>query len=213
MTDARSLVLDLETTGLPKMRGFNQFFAPHRTSYYDSGRIVQIAWQILSVDGDVLHRRSLYVKPSGTFCMNPVAQSIHKITTQHLQNHGGALEEALELLTGDLKNVTCFVGHNVAFDFHVLLSEISRAGPSWQDLALAIFSLKQVCTMQVSTQYCQLLRADGAPKWPKLSELFQILFPDEYMFVNAHDAAADVAATVRCYNELVRLGVVKLSEE
>ena len=63
----------------------------------------------------------------------------------------------------------------------------------------------QLCTMQASTDYCKIPGPYGY-KWPKLSELHMKLF-GEY-FEEAHDAAADINATVKCFWELKRRGVM-----
>ncbi len=46
----------------------------------------------------------------------------------------------------------------------------------------------------------------GKYKWPTLAELYDKLFGEG--FDEAHNAAADVAATARCFFELLRLGVI-----
>src|SRR5690606_8051357 len=46
----------------------------------------------------------------------------------------------------------------------------------------------------------------GKFKWPKLEELYQKLFNEK--FEEAHNAAADVVATTRCFFELIRLNVI-----
>ena len=46
----------------------------------------------------------------------------------------------------------------------------------------------------------------GKYKWPNLSELHIKLFGNS--FDEAHNAAADVEATTRCFLELIRLSVI-----
>ena len=45
-------------------------------------------------------------------------------------------------------------------------------------------------------------------KPPKLEELYGKLFSDDYLVINAHNGAADVNATARCFFELLRKGVI-----
>ena len=63
-------------------------------------------------------------------------------------------------------------------------------------------------TKEESTDYCALPGGKGGKyKWPTLSEMHQRLF--DCAFEEAHNAAADVAATARCFLELARLGVIE----
>ena len=59
--------------------------------------------------------------------------------------------------------------------------------------------------MQSSTDYCRLSGPYGY-KWPKLSELHIKLFGED--FDEAHDASVDIEATMNCFFELKRLGVI-----
>ena len=200
------MVLDLETTGLPIMQGFNCFMHPGILESYDSSRIIQIAWQVLE-DNNVLCVRNYYINPQGGFFMDPVAESIHGISSGDVIKRGIELNEILKVFRDDLFNVQLVVGHNIAFDYHVLLSEILRQGETWSQLAWQFGSIMQGCTMIGSVEYCNIFRACGYLKWPKLSELFSKLFPDEDL-VNAHDASIDVEATVKCFLELRRLRIM-----
>ena len=62
------------------------------------------------------------------------------------------------------------------------------------------------CTMIRSTDYCQLPGRYGKYKWPKLEELHFKLFGES--FEGAHDALADIRATMRCYYEMEKRGLV-----
>ena len=47
-------------------------------------------------------------------------------------------------------------------------------------------------------------------KAPKLEELYAKLFNDDYLTKNAHNGAADVNATARCFFELIRQSVISI---
>ena len=64
------------------------------------------------------------------------------------------------------------------------------------------FDKQRLCTMQSSTQYCQLPGRYGY-KWPTLTELHNILFGRD--FEDAHDAAGDINATENCFWKLKEL--------
>ena len=60
--------------------------------------------------------------------------------------------------------------------------------------------------MKASTKYCNIPGNYG-PKWPNLTELHTKLFG--HGFEEAHNAAADISATAKCFWELKRLGVIQ----
>jgi DNA polymerase-3 subunit alpha len=207
----RVIVLDLETTGLPMMKGFNEFHAPNHQVYYDAARVIQIAWQIIDVaasgDSKLVSQENHYILPAGLFYIHPKAALIHGITLSTVKSRGNDLSTVLRFLQRDLHGVTTFVGHNVDFDFNVLVSELLRIDTQ-HALVTPLYSLRRVCTMQSSTAHCKLFRPGGGYKWPKLAELFVSLFPGR-KFLNAHDALGDVIVTSLCYVELVRLGLME----
>ena len=61
--------------------------------------------------------------------------------------------------------------------------------------------------MQASTNYCGLPGKYGY-KWPNLMELHKKLFG--HGFEEAHNAAADINATSKCFWELKKLGVISV---
>ena len=66
----------------------------------------------------------------------------------------------------------------------------------------------KIDTKDEGTQFCAIPGPRGF-KWPSLGELHHALFNKG--FDDAHDAAADVEATTRCFLELVLLGEAKFS--
>jgi len=68
-----------------------------------------------------------------------------------------------------------------------------------------IFPKRKICTMHSTTDFCAINGPYGY-KWPKLSELHYKLFRTD--FEEAHNAAADINATARCFWELRRLGKI-----
>ena len=60
--------------------------------------------------------------------------------------------------------------------------------------------------MKESTEFCQLPGKYGY-KWPTLTELHTILFNES--FDDAHDAASDCLACMKCYFRLKELDVLK----
>jgi DNA polymerase III epsilon subunit-like protein len=94
------------------------------------------------------------------------------------------------------------VGHNVAFDWHVLMSEAIRVQCH---SAIATLSLTPIrCTMYETTLLCGLKRKGNRPKWPTLLQLAQRLFGADFDPGRQHRALADVILTAKCFIELQR---------
>jgi hypothetical protein len=86
------------------------------------------------------------------------------------------------------------------FDASVMGAEFVRA-----EMVTEMFAKRKICTMESSTEYCQLPGRFGF-KWPTLAELYYTLFRASFM--DEHNAAADVSACARCFFELKNLGVI-----
>ena len=189
------LIYDTETTGLPK-----DYNAPI-TDAENWPRLVQLAWQLHAEDGSLIEADNFIVKPEG-FDIPYNSEQVHGISTQKALDEGIPLEEALDRFTAILKKTKIVAGHNIEFDINIMGAEYMRVGDTEP-----ITSLKSVDTKDESTDFCAIPGGRGGQfKWPKLTELHVKLFGEE--FDEAHNAAADVAATARCFLELIRLGVI-----
>jgi DNA polymerase-3 subunit epsilon len=100
-----------------------------------------------------------------------------------------------------LREADTLIAHNIAFDEKVLGAELLRCS-----LPNPLPKYPRHCTMAASTELCAIPGPYG-PKWPKLDELHRHLFGRGVG--GAHDALVDVQATVRCFLELRRRGVIK----
>ena len=96
---------------------------------------------------------------------------------------------------------TIKAGHNISFDECIVGAEFER-----KRMMTSLFLKPKYCTMKMSTNYCKLPGGKQGFKSPKLSELHQVLFGEGSE--NAHDALADVRATVRCFWKLKELKVI-----
>src|SRR5690606_32883003 len=92
-----------------------------------------------------------------------------------------------------LKSVN-LVAHNISFDEKIVGAEFLRSG-----FPNSIPSKNRICTMQSTTNFCAI-QGNYGYKWPKLNELHIKLFG--YDFEDAHNAVADINATVKCFWEL-----------
>jgi DNA polymerase-3 subunit alpha len=188
------LIYDTETTGLPK-----NFNAPP-TDTDNWPRMVQIAWQLHDKTGKLIENDNYIVRPDG-FDIPFNSVQIHGITTEKALAEGHPLDEVLEKFRQVLKKAEILGGHNLAFDQGVIGSEFVRCGLDYHETELPVAD-----TMESSIEFCAIPGGRyGGFKTAKLSELYKILFDEE--FEEAHNASADVNATARCFMEMIRLGV------
>jgi len=190
------LIYDTETTGLPK-----NYKAPI-TDAENWPRLVQLAWQLHAADGSLIEADNFIVKPDG-FDIPFNSEKVHGISTKKALEEGIPLLEALDRFTEALGKTKIVAGHNIEFDNNIMGAEYMRLGDS-----APIMDLPSIDTKNESTDFCAIPGGRGGQfKWPKLTELHVKLFGEK--FDEAHNAAADVAATTRCFLELIRIGVIK----
>jgi DNA polymerase-3 subunit alpha len=189
------LIFDTETTGLPK-----KWKAP--LSDFDNWpRMVQLAWQCHDIEGNFLFAKNHVITPEGYTIPEDVV-AVHGITTEIAFEKGIPLKEALLDFMEDVRKSKYIIGHNVSFDVNIVGCELLRCEMDEQDLLGA----SALDTMTGSKEYCDLKRK-GQLKNPTLTELHMRLFG--VPFAEAHNAAADVEATSRCFLELIRVQGLK----
>ena len=194
-TSTDCLFIDTETAGLPTNTHY-----PVINALKHWPRVVQVAWERYTIEGEPIESESYIVQPEG-FDIPEDATDVHGITTERALDEGVPLEDVLAMLRQGLESSGSLIAHNIEFDGKVLDAEYQRRGtkpnPMWH--------IPYFCTMRSSRSFCGLKDANGKRKYPTLTELHQELFGEE--FDDAHDARADVKACARCYFELRRRGV------
>jgi len=190
------LIFDTETTGLPA-----NYRAPV-TDLNNWPRLVQLAWECHNEQGLLTDAKSYIIKPDH-YTIPFAAEKIHGISTERALKEGYDLSFVLQEFNRSLLQAKLVIGHNIDFDRNIVGAEYLRSGVT-DELTVIPFC----CTKEEATGYCALPGGKGGNyKWPTLSELHQKLFSGD--FEEAHNAAADVAATARCFLELVRLEIIK----
>ena len=190
------IIFDTETTGLPK--------DPNKPlSDSDNWpRLVQLAWQVHGNLGELIEAQNHIVKPNGYTIPYNAAQ-IHGITTERAMEEGIDLADVLGHFEKSLEACRLMAGHNLEFDLKILGAEHFRLS-----IDSRMGKIPHLDTKDESTDYCKIPGGKGGGfKWPTLSELHEKLFGEG--FSAAHNAAADVEATGRCFLELIRIGVIK----
>lgn len=191
------LIFDTETTGLPQ-----RYDAP-LTDFDNWPRMIQLAWQLHNESGALIEARSYIVKPDG-FVIPRGSEKVHGISTERAQSEGLPLSDVLSYFNAALGKASVISGHNIEFDNSIVGAEMLRMNQS-----TSLFEKTIVDTKETSTEYCALPGGRGGKfKWPTLEELYFTLFNES--FDAAHNAAADVQATARCFFELIRRRVITI---
>ena len=189
------LIFDTETTGLPK-----NFNAP-LTDFDNWPRLVQLAWQIHDYNGKFHSSASFIIKPEG-FNIPYNAEKIHGISTKRANKEGRKLNDVLQDFIQAINLVDFVVGHNISFDKNIVGCELLR-----NQIQDCIQAKDSIDTKEDATNFCKIPGGRGGKfKWPNLTELHEKLFNEP--FDDAHDATADVAATARCFLELIRIEII-----
>lgn len=189
------LFFDTETTGKPKN------YKAKMTDVDNWPNVTQLAFVVCDAAGEVVVKSSTLIKPKGWEIPKEQFFIDNNMSTERCEKDGIPIEMALDLFIQYSKDCEYLIAHNIAFDYNVLGAEMIRNSKTTGR------KLKQVCTMESSTSYCELPGPFGF-KWPKLEELHQILFNGS--FQGAHDALNDVLITAKCFFELKKIGVIQL---
>lgn len=190
------LIFDTETTGLPK-----NWKAP-MTDLNNWPRVIQLAWIICNDKGEITDEHKYLIMPDGWEVPMQKFWIDNGYSTAECAAKGRPLPEILEKFILDHDRSSFLISHNMSYDYNVLGAEMIRYKIRAKE------RLVRICTKESGTDFCDLPRVYGKPKWPKLSELHQKLFGEG--FDDAHDALADVKATGRCFFGLKERGLIKI---
>lgn len=150
-------------------------------------------------DCNIISKSDHVIYPDG-FAIPSDAARLHGITTNIARVKGEPLEVVIDKFMDDFNKAETIVGHNIAFDKSIIGAELVRLGRN--DI---MNSKPSICTMKYSTDFCRIPGRD-CYKWPTLQELHKKLFGCE--FDNAHNSMLDVMATLKCYKEMKRIGLI-----
>ncbi|MBN2215149.1 MAG: DNA polymerase III subunit alpha [Bacteroidales bacterium] len=188
------VIFDTETTGLPQ-----DYDAPVSDSD-NWPRMVQLAWEVHDIKGKLLNAEDYIIKPE-EYTIPFSAEKVHGISTDRALAEGYDLKFVLGKFNEALGKSSVVIGHNIDFDLKIVGAEYYRTG-----MENKILRLRHICTKETTTDFCAIPGGKGGKyKWPTLTELYKKLFNED--FEEAHSASADVAATARCFLELIRKGI------
>lgn len=186
MTVKTILVFDTETTGLlPKIKKITKF------NTKDFPHIVQMSWVVYDIELKQIIKTQDFILKVDSHISN---SQIHGISDDISQEKGVDIGFVLRQFVEDFVEVDQIICHNYNFDSKIVEAELFRLDKNKE---IKWMSQKPFyCTMLKTIEYCQLEGLYGF-KWPKLVELYKLMFGSE--FANQHNSMADVNATLRCY--------------
>lgn len=164
------LFFDLETTGLPKQKSFDENFPPEDLDKYESARIIEIAIIIVK-DGKIYKTYTSLVKPSNFTTLSPKTTEITGITDKDILNEGKDFKVVLEEIKPLLKEATVINSYNINFDVNILQSEVFRIND--QEFLDYMKTKKTECTMQLAKKYF------NKNYYLKLEKVYETLFKED----------------------------------
>lgn len=193
------IVLDTETTGLPKMVGFNKFKNPNSIENYDSSRVIQIAIGCYDTKEKKKEKEfhDILINPDNKFEIKN--SHFHGITQESASKKGILFSDCITILKNILDKTDLIVGHNILFDVNVLASELYRINE--HKLAVTLLQKKTYCTCQNGKTVTKIKNKYQKYKLPTLEELYTYLYKEP--MINYHNAKYDVIHTAKCYFKMV----------
>ena len=162
------LVVDTETTGLPKNFNIKAIDKPDNWPH-----LVSLSWAVLDSETmKIVESYSSYVRPEG-WEIPAEASAIHGITTEMAMANGESLRAVIDMFMTAPCDV--IVSHNANFDKNVIINAIVYDLKLPFDSEETIIREQFLCSMLASIGICKIETRRGY-KWPKLSELYYHVF-------------------------------------
>jgi DNA polymerase III epsilon subunit-like protein len=199
-TEGKYLIVDTETTGLPR----NRYDEPENLNNWPY--IVQLAWILLDKEGKLVEHKEYILKQNIKIPSRAI--EIHGITNTIMEEKGIEPKSVLAELVEATKKTKVLVAHNIDFDVPILEAEFLRNGFEKQ-----LEKMSRICTMKIGKNFCKLRSTNGKYRYPTLMELFKKCFYDRPVsfqpLYDKHNALTDVALTAKCFLKLKEVGKIK----
>ena len=183
--------------------------------------IIQLSYIDIDINNvNYIKSKDMYIKLPKEITIPEEATKIHKITDKKLSIHGINKNTAILYFMEYFYTVDILVGHNIRFDFVLLLVEIIRCRNGYEegsqlynafnDYYYMIVTKKKECTMTIGKKICNLTYFNEKynklqPKSPKLIELYYYLFANKKIDFNLlHDSLYDCIITLMCYYKIYK---------
>jgi DNA polymerase III epsilon subunit-like protein len=184
--DVLYMILDTETTGLPKIKknGYNDY---KELDKYDSARMVQLSWLIMNKN-KILKIKDYIIKIDNL--QTNYATSLHGVSDIISDTLGVSYEDAFNEFMNDLHNVDYIVGHNIDFDINIIKSELFRLNKL--NIIELMNNKKIFCTMKYYENEFNKSK-------PSLAECYFKLY--NKMIVGAHNSKYDIIYTMKIFGK------------
>ena len=186
------LFIDLETTGLPKTKSFNNWYNYTELDKYESSRIIEIGIVVTKNDGDTLIEYSSLVKPNNFTNLTQTVKGLTKLSDIDINSQGKSIRKVFDILKKYLVDIDTIIAYNIGFDINVLLSELHRINDT--EMIDMINNIKHDCVMNLSKEVLNL------GKCSKLCNVYKKLFNNTIN--QEHRALSDTRICKDVYFEL-----------
>jgi len=195
----RVLAFDTETTGVKPEQDY----------------VVQLAWVLHNTDNGKDEMIGNMIRTPIGFEIPEGAAEVHGITTAYAKQHGLPMTVILNAFTQAIVGADIVVGHNVEFDKQFISNEYRselEQNNGWplcfDTMAKNVDIVKLPLSEKQQAAQAKFKLPDGSFEWqpdggwptyknPNLTETYRHYFGSD--FDNAHDALADVRATLDIY--------------
>ena len=194
------IVVDTETTGLPKKYGA-KFANYNHISSYNSARLVQLCWARYDKDHNMVFIKNKYILPDN---FNITNSNIHGITQEIALEKGIKIDIVLKEFSSDVQDVKYIVCHNIDFDYNIIKSELYRLCHN-QTICNSILGVQHdICTLKAAFE----MKKNKILKKADLGSVYNYFFKEA--ITGAHDANYDVINTGRIFKEMLNGGYIKV---
>jgi len=158
--------IDTETTGLNK----------------NTDRIIQLAVVKFNEAFETLAEKVWYIKPTGTWKINPDAEAVHKISEEFIRENGENLKDIAPEFLKLIEGTTILTYNGSTFDISFIQREFEREG---------------LDTGFENHEFIDGYDIERRLNSNRLMDTYRRYFGDD--FEDAHDALADVKATIKVF--------------
>jgi len=167
------VVLDIETTRCGKF-------------------IIEIAYNIYNFEMELCKSVQFLLNEKE----NTKVDHFNKVTRYDIVTKGLNAYDAFINMKQDLSYCSYIVCHNISFDTRHIIKY-------YQKLCIDFTPPLYVCTMKLSSTFCNLKNKNGHKKSPKLSELYEKCFGSLPNENKCHSADFDIQITFDCFKYLL----------
>lgn len=154
---------------------------------------IQVSWMVMDVEGVVYKKTTELINCN--FNDKSDAFKINKINPEIIRKIGREPVEVYQELTYDLKYCNIISSHNLKFDLTVLTKEFEN-----YNIEFEFNNIDKFCTMEFGMELMKN-EENPKPKYPKLIELFELLF--NHKTKQFHNSHSDVTILAKCVKEML----------